>query len=124
LDVVNLKDTKKIFGERLRQLRKNRGLEVKDLSDKLALAPTTIYGYESGSRGPDVEIIKAISIFFDVTTDYLLGRSDHPRLTEELDKNYNKKTLELINMVESLPEDLRDQFWKNAELMKKHLENK
>jgi transcriptional regulator with XRE-family HTH domain len=122
--VINLNDAKKVFGERLRQLRKNRGLEVKDLSEKLSLAPTTIYGYESGSRGPDVETLKAISLFFDVTTDYLLGRSEHPRLTEKLDQEYNKKTLELISMVESLPEDLREQFWKNAKLMKKHLENK
>ncbi|WHY76266.1 helix-turn-helix transcriptional regulator [Neobacillus sp. WH10] len=119
-----MSDTKKIFGERLRKLRRDRGMEVKDLAFKLSLAPTTIYGYENGSRGPDVDILKVIADFFNVTTDYLLGRSNHPKLTEIEDGQLDKETRELMETVESLPIDLRKQFWQNAKLMKKHLENK
>ena len=39
--------------------------------------------YESGERKPDYEILVKIADFFDVSTDYLLGRSNPPTLSEQ-----------------------------------------
>jgi len=61
------------FSHRIRSLRKENNLRQKDLAIHLGLAQTTIANYEQGARFPDGEILKKISNFFQVSTDYLLG---------------------------------------------------
>lgn len=65
-----------VFGSRLRQLRKDRRLTMKEFGTKFDLAESTISGYETGIRNPDMTYIKRFAEFFDVTTDYLIGTSD------------------------------------------------
>lgn len=73
------------FGERLRVLREKEGLHQKEMATKLKMANTTYHNYESGKREPDIETIKYISNFFDVTTDYLLGKTDNPKTVVKFD---------------------------------------
>lgn len=71
---------KKEFGKRLRHLRKtNTNFTMKEFGSKFNLAESTISGYENGSRMPDAEIINKFADFFEVSTDYLLGRVDDPQ---------------------------------------------
>lgn len=65
-----------MFGERLRTLRKEKNLTMKDLGKKFSVAESTISGYEIGNRKPDMQMLQQIADFFDVSTDYLLGRTD------------------------------------------------
>lgn len=65
-----------MFGNRLRELRKERKLTMKELGKKFSLAESTISGYENGTRKPDSETINAFADFFEVSTDYLYGRTD------------------------------------------------
>lgn len=67
-----------MFGIRLRELRKQKGLTMKELGKKFTLAESTISGYENGNRKPDLEMIDAFADYFEVTADYLLGRTDNP----------------------------------------------
>ncbi|USK43760.1 helix-turn-helix domain-containing protein [Cytobacillus oceanisediminis] len=67
------------FGERLRELRKEKKLTSKQFGEKFKLAESTISGYETGARKPDIELVKAFANFFDVTTDYLLGESSEKK---------------------------------------------
>ncbi|OAB31190.1 helix-turn-helix domain-containing protein [Paenibacillus macquariensis] len=60
------------FGNRLKTLRKQSKMTQKDLGNQLDVGEMTISGYESGSREPNFERLKKISIIFNVTTDYLL----------------------------------------------------
>jgi transcriptional regulator with XRE-family HTH domain len=96
------------FGERLRELRKEKKLTSKQFGEKFKLAESTISGYETGARKPDIELIKAFAKFFDVTTDYLLGEStdrhgknissayyDYDNITEE-EKDYLDLQLEIF----------------------------
>jgi transcriptional regulator with XRE-family HTH domain len=98
------------FGERLRELRKEKKLTSKQLGEKFKLAESTISGYETGARKPDIELVKAFANFFEVTTDYLLGESndrnpdeikinsafyDYEKITEE-EKEYLDMQLELF----------------------------
>lgn len=64
--------------DRLLKLRKNRRLTQQELSKIIGIARTTYQGYENGSREPDFTTLEKIADFFDVTTDYLLGRTDNP----------------------------------------------
>lgn len=62
--------------ERLRMLRKNKDLTMKEFGKLFGLAETTISGYENGHREPDYETLQKFATFFKVTVDYLLGQDD------------------------------------------------
>ncbi len=61
-----------IIVERLKELRKERNLTMKQLGEILGVAESTISLYESGKRQPDSQTLKAISAFFDVSVDFLI----------------------------------------------------
>lgn len=65
-----------MFGKRLRALRKEQKLTMKEFGEKFSLAESTISGYENGNRKPDMDILSKFADFFNVSTDYLLGRTD------------------------------------------------
>lgn len=65
-----------MFAERLTELRKEKGLTQDELGKILGFRDSTISQYETGKRKPDQETLTKIADYFDVTTDYLLGRSD------------------------------------------------
>lgn len=50
-------------------------MSQKELADRLFVTVATISNYEHGVHFPDVEKLVALADFFDVTTDYLLGRA-------------------------------------------------
>lgn len=68
---------RKIFAERLKGLRENKGITQQDLADQLGIARNTISGYETGARIPDLERLYAIAKIFVVTTDYLVGMTNN-----------------------------------------------
>lgn len=70
---------------RLKQLREENNLSQLDLANKLNMSQQAISAYEKGTREPDIDTIKKISDFFNVSTDYLLEKSDI-RNSEELKK--------------------------------------
>jgi len=91
------------FGIRLKKLRKENGIRQKDLADVLGLAQTTIANYEQNSRFPNEEILKRISDYFNVSFDYLLGRTNiyqknKPKiLNNDIQENKLKILTELYN---------------------------
>ncbi|MDH6673188.1 DNA-binding XRE family transcriptional regulator [Paenibacillus sp. LBL] len=68
----------KILGPRLAELRNKRGMTQAQLATKLKKSTSTIAMWETGNRDPDSDMIVKIAIVFDVSTDYLLGRTDDP----------------------------------------------
>jgi len=67
-----------MFQNRLRELRKQRKLTAREFGEKFNLAESTISGYETGARKPDMETVEKFADFFGVSVDYLLGRTDDP----------------------------------------------
>lgn len=70
-----------------------RNLLQKDVAKYLNIT-TSAYGYyEQGKRKPDAEAIKRLADFFDVSTDYLLGRTENKEDYTKSNMNlYNNKT--------------------------------
>ena len=64
------------FAERLRELRREKKVTQSKMADFLGIKLRSYQNYEGGSRPPDYEGLVALADYFDVTTDYLLGRSD------------------------------------------------
>lgn len=65
-----------ILSKRLRQLRQEQDMTQKELAFLLHVQRTTVAGYETKNRHPQLDIIVNIANIFGVTTDYLLGRTD------------------------------------------------
>ena len=65
-------------GQRLSQLRKERELGQKELAALLNMSIGTISNYENNVHAPDLATLCKLADFFQVTTDYLLGRTDEP----------------------------------------------
>jgi transcriptional regulator with XRE-family HTH domain len=72
-----------ILARRLKNLREKHGYLQKFVADKIGVKSNTLSGYENGSRSPDPEMLVKLSDLYNVTTDYLLGKSNSPELTEE-----------------------------------------
>ena len=61
---------------KLAELRKERHLSQKEFSKIFNVAQNTISQWEQGKRNMDTEILLKLADFFQVTTDYLLGRGE------------------------------------------------
>lgn len=75
------------FGDRLRELRKERGMQQRELGEMYELSSSAIGSYERNLREPTLELLLALSEYFGVSVDYLLCRTEE-RLTA---KEYKEK---------------------------------
>jgi len=70
------------FEERLRQLRKEKGLCQKELAEALNVANTTVSIWERGLRKPEMDTLEKVRNYFDVSLAYLLGENTGERAGE------------------------------------------
>lgn len=75
------------FGEKLRQLRKNRGLTQEELAEALYVSRTAVSKWESGRGYPGIDSLKEISGFFSVSIDDLLSGEKLLSIAEQENKN-------------------------------------
>lgn len=69
---------------RLRELRKNHGLTLKELSKKVSMHDNTLSQYETGKRNPSLKTWQQLADFYGVSVPYLQGRYDHLTKKEAL----------------------------------------
>lgn len=72
--------------ERVRELCQKQGISLNDLENKLELGKNSLYGLKKSQ--PSSKIITKIADYFNVSTDYLLGRSDNPNIADDKEKFY------------------------------------
>lgn len=66
-----------IFKERLIEQRKLNRVTQRQLADYLQIAQPSYIRYENGSAEPSLETLVKIADYFDVSVDYLLGRTEY-----------------------------------------------
>lgn len=76
-----------MFAERLSGLRKSMKISQYELADRLGMSRGQLANYEQGKRQPDQETLVKLADFFNVSTDYLLGRIDNPSTGTKIDKD-------------------------------------
>ena len=75
------------FGDRLRELRRERGMQQRELGELYNLSSSAIGSYERNLREPTLELLLQLSEYVGVSVDYLLCRTEE-RLTA---KEYKEK---------------------------------
>ena len=65
-----------IFIKRLKEIRKDKGLSMSELANKIGVSTNTISRWERGERIPNLEALVTLDKFFKVSTDYLCGLED------------------------------------------------
>lgn len=64
------------FGDNLKKLRTEMGITQTELAKVIGVKPSTVGMYETGDRQPNFEIEEKIADFFNVSLDYLRGKTD------------------------------------------------
>jgi len=77
---VSMCDRKKIFGQILQSVRLQKGLTQAQLAEKLSVINTAVSNWEKGIRGPDLNDLYELAEALNVSVDFLLGRSDSPKV--------------------------------------------
>lgn len=67
------------FAERITELRREKGFTQKQLAKATNLSEIGIRKYEGRTREPAFQQLLCLAEFFDVSLDYLVGRSNNPQ---------------------------------------------
>lgn len=70
---------KEIFSLRLYELRKEKGLTQEMLGKEVGAAKQTVNNWEKAANIPQLDVLCKIADFFEVSIDYLAGRTDNPK---------------------------------------------
>jgi len=68
-----------IFADRLKECRKNIYKTQRDVGSDLGITERGYQNYETGTREPKMGTLTKLADYFDVSVDYLIGRSDNPK---------------------------------------------
>lgn len=75
--IMPQKDVMNMFGDRLKYILDTKEITQKELASKLNIAPTTLNGYITNKRQPNLELVKEIAEILNVSTDYLLDYNNN-----------------------------------------------
>ena len=70
----------KNFSERIKELRKEKGLTQEGIGNIIGVTRYAVYSYEKGRAYPEMKGLIALAEYFDVSMDYLAGRTDKREL--------------------------------------------
>ncbi|WP_342441145.1 helix-turn-helix transcriptional regulator [Lysinibacillus sp. FSL K6-0075] len=108
-----------LFGKKLKALRTSRKISQKEFGKIFGLAESTIGMYERDERRPDFELLNKFADYFEVSTDYLLGRTGIPTHEEQDEADFQafKSNPQLNVFYKELPESEEEaverlrEFW-------------
>lgn len=67
------------IGERIKELRLEKKVTQKEIAEGIGINPVSVQRFEYGSMRPRLDTLISLADYFDVSLDYLVGRSDDPR---------------------------------------------
>ena len=65
-----------ICAERMKTLREERGLTLREMAEEIGTAPYNVYCYEHSKHVPNIITLIKYAMYFGVSTDYLLGMEE------------------------------------------------
>ena len=67
-----------VFPAQLKKIRNEHGKKQREVAEYLGIKIRSYQAYEGGTREPSIDTLIALADFFDVSVDYLIGRTDIP----------------------------------------------
>jgi transcriptional regulator with XRE-family HTH domain len=95
-----------ILAERLVELRKKKHLKQDDIANILGVVRSTYGNYEQGSREMDLSSIIKLADFYQVSLDYMLGRTDLPFHQE----SYSQDEVEFMERSLALYKEMKEKI--------------
>lgn len=105
------------FQNIFRRLRTSAGLTQVQMAENLKISRSTIGMYETGAREPDFETLEKIADYFNVDTDYLLGRTERTTLLPETIGQYSKMNKKDERDIAKILDQTREQLLSQEGLM-------
>lgn len=99
------------FSARLQHLLEENNLTQKQLALELHIANSTINGYIKSYREPDFAMLIRLALYFDVTTDYLLGLSNEKKPAPS---SLEPAEVRLVNLYRSLSQHRQELLTEQA----------
>nr|DAS22903.1 MAG TPA: repressor protein [Bacteriophage sp.] len=85
--------------ERIKELAKKRGVNLQKVSEDLGFSTNYLYSLKN-KKTPSAEHLAKIAEYFNVSTDYILGRTDNPNVAGEVVTAADGRTVDLSNLRE------------------------
>lgn len=84
--------------ELVKELCKKQGISLNTLEEKIGFARNSLYSWKNSEPKP--KKLKAVADYFNVSTDYLLGRTDNPAISNDLVTTADGRVVDLSNLRE------------------------
>ncbi|KEK24736.1 helix-turn-helix domain-containing protein [Bacillus gaemokensis] len=113
-----------MIGEIIKKLRKEKNITQEQLGNVIGVSKMAISYFEKGKKAPGRETLEKIADYFNITTDYLLGRSDDPELNEHESKIVTEEGNNILKLIETLPKEERQKAWEQLEMYVSYIKSK
>lgn len=90
-----------MLSNRLKQLRKEKGLTQTELAKLINIGNKTISDYERNITSPDIETLNVIAGYFNVSTDYLLGKTNQKNPKQQL----SESQVQILSGIDNLTDE-------------------
>lgn len=113
------------LGDRLKQLRLEKSISQTEMANHFHIGRSTLSQYESNARTPSDEMKLKFAEFFDVSVDYLLGKTEYRKFNPENLTNRDKKDIQkdLKNIMDDFKSSNDDtKYYNGIELREDDLE--
>ena len=111
----------KIFGQRLKQLREEKGMSLRELADICCMSKSAISMYEQGKRQPKYETLEIFARTFNTDIAYLLGKTSTRTRTHgnliEIPDDENPWILKICEIMERADVDTQITICQQAEVI-------
>jgi transcriptional regulator with XRE-family HTH domain len=110
---------------RLRALRQEQNISMKQLGDIVGVAESTISLYETEKRKVDTDMLIKFANYFNVSTDYLLGVSDERNSSLDSDNiGYDDFTYAMHNESRDLTDEDKEMLLDMAKMLKNRIDER
>jgi transcriptional regulator with XRE-family HTH domain len=116
------------IGERLRELRKEKRKTLRDINDGLGISYSNLAQIERGEHGCNAETLNILAQYFNVSMDYILGKTDNPKATiiqvADSDGSITSIEYELLDKVKGFTTDDMQKVFEYVDFIKSKSEVK
>lgn len=82
------------FAERIKDLRKSRGLDQAQMGAVIGISGPAVSKWETGKSEPDIKVLVFLCDYFKISADYLLGRTEYKDFVWRDETGLTKEELE------------------------------